>query len=293
MILSVLILTRNRQAELTQCLSSLKREFEEGLEVVVLDNGSEPPLKSSDFVAFPKLKLLRSDRNLGVAAGRNILAKKASGDLLWFLDDDAILEAANSSELVQRYFKDPAVGIVSFRVINQLTGREETRCIPDRNKQTTQSDLPASYFAGCSFIVRKKAFVEAGGFWEPLFYSCEELDFSYRFMELKYTIIRSSVLTVKHAYIPSSVRTTFWIYYNARNRFWMALRNLPWRYVFSQALLWWGYTGWISLRQRQSGFWISAVQDSLRGTQEALRERKVVSHQTLRSVRQLGGRTWY
>lgn len=293
MTLSVLILTRNRQEELTQCLSSLKREFEECLEVIVLDNGSEPPLKRTDFAQFPQLKILRSDKNLGVAEGRNMIAQKARGELLWFLDDDAVLETSGVYDPIKKYFENPALGVLSFKVINQFTGKEETRCIPDRRKKSTKQDLPSAYFVGCSFVIQKKAFFEVGGFCERLFYSCEELDLSYRLLDLKYTLIRSSLLKVKHAYSPCRARASSWIYFNTRNRFWTAIRNLPLRYVISQACFWWGYTGWVSLRQKQLKFWCSGLWDSLKGAETAFRERKVISKTALQTVASLGGRTWY
>ncbi|NBT59989.1 glycosyltransferase, partial [bacterium] len=149
MTLSLLILTQNRHLELIQCLSSLESEIKNLLEIIVMDNGSDPPLPETALAGFPQLKILRSDKNLGVAKGRNILAEEARGELLWFLDDDAVLESVGACQLIQSYFEKSSIGVVSFKVINELTGQEEVRCIPDRKKGLTESDLPASYFVGC------------------------------------------------------------------------------------------------------------------------------------------------
>ncbi|NBY21028.1 glycosyltransferase [bacterium] len=291
--ISVLILTQNRQEELIHCVLSLRRELANLLEIIILDNGSNPPVLVTDLALISKVKLLRSAKNLGVAKGRNVLAQEARGDLLWFLDDDAVLETQEVCQLIKSYFRNVSLGVVSFKVINSLTGEEEVRCIPDRRKDLTNRDLTTSYFVGCSFVIRRKAFFDAGGFWEGFFYSCEELDLSYRLLELKYTLIRSSLLKVKHAFLPSPRRTSFWIYFNSRNRFWAALRNLPMRYVVSQSLLWWGYTGWVALGEKKPRLWFSALRDSIQGAPDVYLKRKVISHETLQNILSLGGRAWY
>ncbi|NBX91620.1 MAG: glycosyltransferase [Proteobacteria bacterium] len=77
MMFSLLILTYNRFSELSHCLNSLQTEQENLLEIIVLDNGSSPPLKEMDFQLFQKVSIVRSEENRGVAAGRNKLARRA------------------------------------------------------------------------------------------------------------------------------------------------------------------------------------------------------------------------
>lgn len=293
MTLSALILTNDRPEEILQCLTSLKREMENLLEIIILDNGSNPPLRKGDFSEFPKIIILYSEKNLGVAAGRNYLAQQARGDLLWFLDDDAVLSSQKACFLIREYFEQKKLGALSFKVINRFTKQEEYRCIPDRRKEPTQTDLPASYFVGCSFVIPKVLFFQLGGFWEPLYYSCEELDLSYRLFESQYSIIRSSRLQVLHAFSQTESRTASWIYFNARNRVWIAVRNLPLRYVISQILLWWTFTGWISLKEGKVLLFLRALKDCLKGVVIAYRTRKMISFQTCKRVNALGGRTWY
>ena len=291
--LSVLILTHNRPHELSRCLSSLKKEKMNLTEIIILDNGSEPPIERAIWTDFPKIKWIRSEKNIGVAAGRNVLASHAIGSLLWFLDDDATLGTQEASTLIQRYFEKSSVAVVSFKVLNEFTHKEEVRCIPDRRKRPTHADLQAAYFVGCSFVIQKKAFSQVGGFWAPLHYSCEELDLSYRLIDLKYECMRSNSLEVYHSYRPSRERTSSWIYFNARNRTWTALRNLPLRYVISQTVFWWTYTGWISVRQRQWKVFMLAVIDCVRGVKDAYSSRRLISQATCRRVAELGGRIWY
>lgn len=293
MTLSALILTHDRPDQIIQCLLSLQEEMESLLEIIILDNGSDPPLHREDFLSLPKVKLLRSEKNLGVTGGRNYLAQQARGDLLWFLDDDATLDSQEACHLIQKYFEQKKLGVVSFKVLNRFTKQEESRCIPDRRKKLTNSDLPASYFVGCSFVVPRFLFIQLGGFWEPLYYSCEELDLSYRILESHYSVIRSSSLRVLHGFSPSEHRTSNWIYFNTRNRAWIALRNLPLHYALTQAVLWWTYTGWVSVKQRKIPLFLKAMKDCLKGAVLAYRTRKVISLQTCQRVRSLGGRTWY
>ena len=293
MTLSALILTHDRPEEILQCLSSLQEEMENLLEIIILDNGSHPPLRKEDFSGFAKLTFLYSKKNLGVAAGRNYLAQQARGDLLWFINDDAALVCQNACTLIRSYFEQKDLGLISFKVINRFTNEEEYRCIPDRRKQPTSTDLPASYFVGCSFVMPKVLFIQLGGFWEPLYYSCEELDLSYRILESEYSVIRSSSLQVLHSFSQTENRTSSWIYFNTRNRSWTALRNLPLRYAISQTVLWWTYIGWISLKEKKFSLFLKAMKDCLQGISLAYQTRSIISLKTRNRVRSLGGRIWY
>ena len=76
---SAVIVTMNRQAELIECIDSLKKSKCKISEIIVVDNGSETP--SSTFLRgkFKGLKIIREEKNVGAAAGRNIGILKSKG----------------------------------------------------------------------------------------------------------------------------------------------------------------------------------------------------------------------
>jgi hypothetical protein len=293
MTISLLILTHDRPNELLKCLNSLRSEQENLLEIIILDNGSQVKLQASALSEFPKIKVFHSEKNLGVAAGRNWLAQRAKGELIWFLDDDAWLKTNQACELIRDYFKKPQLALVSFKVLNAYSGEEEKRCIPHVHKNPTQVDMLAAYFVGCSFVMRRQLYLEFGGFWESFEYSCEELDLSYRLLNQDYEIIRSHTLQVFHSYSSTSARNRSWIYFNTRNRPWAAIRNLPLKYIPSYILGWWIYAGAIGFKQSEFNLFCRAVTASLKGSFAALKTRSVISASSCERVGSLGGRLWY
>ncbi len=81
---SVIVPTHNRPRQLRDCLTALaQQEFpRDQYEVIVVDDGSEPPVEVPDGVT-----LLRQP-NAGPAAARNAGARAARGEWLAFTDDD-------------------------------------------------------------------------------------------------------------------------------------------------------------------------------------------------------------
>lgn len=92
---SILILSWRSEQHLPRCLRALEAQRFKKFEVLLLDNGNESPLSEDLLTTFPDLtlKILRSEKNLGFAAGNNLLAKEARGDYIVLLNADAFPEA--------------------------------------------------------------------------------------------------------------------------------------------------------------------------------------------------------
>ena len=85
---SILIPVRNDRENLFNCLAHLERSDLKDCEVLVCDDGSDPPLTSSDLrINISLLRVFRLSGQ-GPAAARNFLAGQARGRYLFFLDAD-------------------------------------------------------------------------------------------------------------------------------------------------------------------------------------------------------------
>ena len=87
---SVVIPTRNRWHLLPRALGSALRQEGLTVEVVVVDDGSDPVAVSIPQFDDPRVKLVRHRQRRGVAAARNSGVRVASARWLAFLDDDDV-----------------------------------------------------------------------------------------------------------------------------------------------------------------------------------------------------------
>jgi len=86
---SVCIATYNRAAGLDRLLRSLARQGIPGLEVVVHDDASSDG--TAEVLARHEVAVVRSEVNVGPAAGRNRAWRASSGELVLFTDDDCVV----------------------------------------------------------------------------------------------------------------------------------------------------------------------------------------------------------
>jgi hypothetical protein len=88
MLFSILIPVRNNLTDLACCLESLRTQDLSDCEILVADDGSQPPIRWEDLPVLGRpLQLCRLSGH-GPAAARNVLAHQATGDYLFFLDAD-------------------------------------------------------------------------------------------------------------------------------------------------------------------------------------------------------------
>jgi GT2 family glycosyltransferase len=179
--LTVVIITRNRRAALLSTLARLTALPERPV-LVVVDNGSEDGTVAAVRARYPRVRLVPLGRNHGAAA-RNIGVHLARTPYVAFSDDDSWWEAGALTRAAELFDAHPRLGLVAARV---LVGPGR---VPDPvNAAMAQSPLPADPglpgppvlgFLACGAVVRRRAFLEAGGFSSLLFFVGEERLLAY------------------------------------------------------------------------------------------------------------------
>lgn len=110
-LLSVVIITCNRCKELILAIDSCVKHTNRALEIVVVDNDSTDETKcvlNDYFKDKSQIKFVykKLDNNMGVAYARNIGYQIATGDILFFIDDDAVvISKCCSLDLVCDYMR--------------------------------------------------------------------------------------------------------------------------------------------------------------------------------------------
>lgn len=111
-------MTCNRPGPLWRCLKSIERIRWDGRtpELVLVDDGSQPPVQLSDK-DFPSLEIIRVRiENGGVAAARNAGIKYASGDFVAFIADDYELPESYLGDIECFFREYPDAQVISHNI---------------------------------------------------------------------------------------------------------------------------------------------------------------------------------
>ncbi|WP_405793092.1 glycosyltransferase family 2 protein [Streptomyces sp. NBC_01506] len=223
---AVIITMGNRPDDLRALIDSVAKQDGDPIDVVVVGNGA-PVGEVPEGVRTVELP-----ENLGIPGGRNvgIEAFGPSGgdvDALLFLDDDGLLPGTDTAELVRAAFAaDPVLGIVSFRIADPETGLTQRRHVPRLRASDPLRSSRVTTFLGGANAVRTKVIAEVGALPGDFFYAHEETDLAWRALDAGWMIDYRADMVLFHPTMPPSRHA---VYHRmvARNRVWLARRNLP------------------------------------------------------------------
>lgn len=168
---SIVVLTCNRREELLASLGRLAA-LEEPVPICVVDNGSRDGTAEAVAAAFPDLTLLRLPANLG-AAGRNHGVARVTTPYVAFSDDDTWWAPGALSRACVLLDGHPRLAAVTARVLVGSAGREDpTSTFMAASPLPNVLGIPGtavSGFLGGACVMRRAAFLAAGGY-EPRFF---------------------------------------------------------------------------------------------------------------------------
>lgn len=256
----VVVLTQGKRPDdLRRGFESLLAQRGVDLDIMCVGNGWEP-------TDLPEgVRALALPENLGIPAGRNEGVPHVSGEFLFFLDDDAWLPDDTSlMRMAQLMRTQPRIGLVQPRVVDPSRPDAPTRWIPRLRKGSAEhSSNVFSVWEG-AVALQRRAFDESGGWPAPFWYAHEGIELAWRVWDAGYQVWYMGDLSVAHPVIDPKRHDEYY-YMNARNRVWLARRNLPfplsWAYVGSwtavQCLRW-------ANRPDQLRTWFSGWRDGWR-----------------------------
>lgn len=85
---SVVMVTYNNKESLLETLEALKNQTVQNFEILVIDNNDR--LKITELAVKYDIKYIKLKKNYGLTVGRNVGIKYSKGEIVIFLDDDAI-----------------------------------------------------------------------------------------------------------------------------------------------------------------------------------------------------------
>lgn len=201
--------------------------------LVIIGNGTALP----DFTAFPGLEdldggvtTIELPENLGCPGGRNEglrrLAEIGDVDVVIELDDDGLLVEKDVFRRVRDHFAaDDRLGIVGFRIADEH-GETQRRHVPRLRAGDPMRGGPVTAFLGGGHAFSMKMLEQTGPWPAEFFFTHEETDLAWRALDAGWKVVYEPELLLQH---PKTSPARHAVYYRmtARNRVWLARRNLP------------------------------------------------------------------
>ncbi len=203
---SIIVPVYNGGEDLRRCLAGIRAAETPAAEVIVVDDGSTDGSRrvAGEFGA----KVLETGGRRGPAKARNLGARAATGDLLFFLDADVVPGTDAVSRVTRIFDEDPELAAVIGSYDDEPGERDFLsqyrnlmHCFVHQNARTRAT----TFWSGCG-AVRREIFLEHSGFDESYARpAIEDIELGYRMHQAGRKMLLDKGLRVKHL-----KRWTFW-----------------------------------------------------------------------------------
>ena len=205
---SILVCSYNGGAKLQRMLPSLQSQDAPIGEIILLDDGSNPPLSE----VGGNVEILRHAKCRGCIASRNELARRSKNEFMFFFDDDVVLDNPLALRRAAAIMdSDSTVGAVAFR--QRALDGTFPQLQPVHGSRVRQ----IATYLGWAHLIRRSAWERVGPFIEMFEYGWEEAEFSLRLLDAGYKVMGDPMLSVIHDVADNSKNLAKRHFLNARN----------------------------------------------------------------------------
>ena len=195
--LVAVVLSWNGREDTLACLESLR-----GIDTVCVDNGSNDGSAAAVAERFPDVELIRTEVNLGFAAGNNVGIRRAldrGADWVVLLNNDAFVKPGFADALAAAAARHPDAGVLackvyvveppdvlwyaggSFEPRFGYSGRVRGAGLRDDGR--FEEELDVDWATGAALAVSREAIERSGLLDEELFAYLEDVDWCLRIRE--------------------------------------------------------------------------------------------------------------
>lgn len=208
---SVVVLAHGPEPLLGDCVHALLSSVGPPVEVIVVDNGCTTDAVERIPVG-PQVRVVRPFTNTGFAGGANLGAAEASGGVIVFVNSDAVV-APDAVAALAAALEDHRVGIASgsLRLLDQpnrmnsagnpvhFLGLSWAGGLGDLATAHGEGRQVASA-TGAVMALRRDTWNALGGFFEPMFAYCEDVELSLRCWQRGWSVVYVPQAVAWHAY---------------------------------------------------------------------------------------------
>ena len=183
------IVTYKSEKVLFDCLKSIKKIRN----IIIFDNSNDTELKKIIDKRYPKIRFIKSIKNLGYGAANNRIIKESNTKFVFILSPDVILKKNCEQNLLKSLLKLKN----NFSVLSPFE-KNKNHEYSKKKFSNNKNLLEVNYANGFALLINKYDFKKIGMFDENIFLYNEEIDLfkRLRISNLKIYIDRNS--EVKH-----------------------------------------------------------------------------------------------
>ena len=163
-LLSVVIITCNREETIIGTIESCNNNINMNWELIVVENNSkdqtERKVKKFCEANDIQLEYIKNKTNLGVAGARVQGYNQARGEIVYFIDDDAVVLGKGNciDEAYEYLLNSDEVQALSNKIDDTLYGGILPEIVEYDGKMKNGVDLRS--FIGCSHFLKKEMFYQ-------------------------------------------------------------------------------------------------------------------------------------
>lgn len=208
--ISFIIIGKNEGWKLTKCFESIFKTIEHNklkeYEVIYVDSKS-----TDDSIEraknFDEIKIFKIIGKCNAAIGRNIGAKEASGETLFFIDGDMEIQA-DFLPLVYSEETDLKYDFVSGQLINFNYDNEDNLILEEKYCENRSKDSHKQTTGGL-FFIKRKLWDEVDGM-KNIMRRSQDLDLGLRLAKKEVFLLKKKELLAIHHTIPYNDKIRIW-----------------------------------------------------------------------------------
>lgn len=253
-LVSIAIITRDREEGLKNCVTSILGNEYNNKEIVIIDSSSrECKQRNKEFLSsisgMVNIAYIES-MPLGFAELRQKSIENTHGEFIVNVDDDASLDKMFIATIIKSFELHEKIGIIGGNLINvgfkgesQFKGRGKLGA--NAKYIVVENPQNAEFFGSSNMSIRKSAFCEAGGYDKFFSGGFEEIDLLLNVKKKGYKVIYEPEARITHFYYP--------IRFRPRHRNMEMLRL----YLFFKHFMPKGIVGWIKFFLFEFKLWVA------------------------------------
>lgn len=198
-LVSVIISTYNRTDYIVEAIESVLAQSHKNLEIIIVDDGSEVPVKEILAPYMDKITYLYKE-NGGKSSALNEAIHHIHGDYVWVFDDDDVALPLKLELQLKQFYMHPQIGMVHTRAIYFKEEIENIYYVYDLSSTQERLDyktlLKGNFVHGPTVLFKKSCLDEIGG-WDEELIRVQDYDFWLR-LASKFEMLYLPVPTVKY-----------------------------------------------------------------------------------------------